>query len=71
MQWLLRRCVRCGRYTLRRDKCPSCGGEVRVPHPPRFSPEDRYFKYRYMMKKLAGLIPGGGEGQEESTREHS
>ena len=57
MKWLLRKCTRCGRYTLRRDACPVCGGPVRVPHPPRFSPEDRYLKYRYMMKKLAGEIP--------------
>ena len=71
MQWLLRRCVRCGRYTLRRDKCPSCGGEVRVPHPPRFSPEDRYLKYRYIMKKLAGLIPSDEGKLEEATKERS
>lgn len=57
MKWLLRRCIRCGRYTLSRDKCPVCGGPVRVPHPPRFSPEDRYLKYRYLMKKESGRIP--------------
>ncbi len=28
-----------------------------VPHPPRFSPDDRFLKYRYLMKKLAGEIP--------------
>ncbi|GAB6148298.1 RNA-protein complex protein Nop10 [Stetteria hydrogenophila] len=57
MKWLLRKCTRCGAYTLRRDACPRCGGPVKVPHPPRFSPEDKYLKYRYMMKKLAGEIP--------------
>ena len=56
MKWLLRRCKKCGRYTLRRDKCPVCGGELYVPHPPRFSPEDRYVAYRYKAKKNAGLI---------------
>lgn len=56
LRWLLRRCPRCGRYTLRKDKCPVCGETVYVPHPPRFSPEDKYVKYRYMMKKLAGLL---------------
>ncbi len=56
MKWLLRRCRRCGRYTLRRDKCPVCGGELYVPHPPRFSPEDRYVAYRYQAKKKAGVI---------------
>ncbi len=57
MRWLMRKCVVCGRYTLARDRCPVCGGEVRVPHPPRFSPEDKYLRYRYLMKKLAGLLP--------------
>ena len=70
MRWLMRKCVVCGRYTLRRDRCPVCGGEVRVPHPPRFSPEDKYLKYRYLMKKLAGILPveegeGGESGREE------
>lgn len=59
MQWLLRVCTSCGRYTLRRDKCPECGSPLRVPHPPRFSPEDRYVKYRYLIKKARGEIPAG------------
>ena len=65
MRWLMRKCVVCGRYTLRRDRCPVCGGEVRVPHPPRFSPEDKYLKYRYLMKKLAGVLPVEEEKQKE------
>jgi len=50
MQWLLRKCSRCGRYTLRRDKCPECGGELYVPHPSRFSPDDKYVALRLKMK---------------------
>ncbi len=68
MKWLMRRCVKCGRYTLRRDRCPVCGGELVVPHPPRFSPEDRYLVYRYRMKLLAGMI--GGK-REETSQEGS
>lgn len=56
MNWLLRKCTVCGRYTLRRDKCPVCGGAVRVPHPPRFSPDDRFIRYRYVMRKSAGEL---------------
>jgi len=52
----MRRCRVCGRYTLRRDRCPVCGGELVVPHPPRFSPEDKYVVYRYKMKLIAGAI---------------
>ena len=32
-----------------------------MPHPPRFSPEDKYVAYRYKMKMLAGLIPRSEE----------
>lgn len=57
MKWLLRKCIKCGRYTLRKDACPYCGGELVVPHPPRFSPVDKYVEYRYKLKKEKGLIP--------------
>ncbi len=56
MKALLRKCVKCGRYTLNQDKCPFCGSEVRNPHPPKFSPEDRYGKYRRMWRKLLGEV---------------
>ena len=51
MGWLLRKCEKCGTYTLKKDKGPKCGGIVRVPHPPKFSPEDKYLKYRVVLKK--------------------
>jgi len=57
MKGILRKCVKCGRYTLKQDKCPCCGSKVVVPHPPKFSPEDKYRKYRYLAKKIAGIIP--------------
>ena len=50
MKWLLRKCIKCGRYTLSQDKCPYCGGELVVPHPPRFSPEDKYVALRIRMR---------------------
>jgi H/ACA ribonucleoprotein complex subunit 3 len=51
MVWLLRKCQKCERYTLNKDGCPYCGGTVRIPHPPKFSPDDKYLKYRMAMKK--------------------
>ncbi|MCC5998728.1 MAG: RNA-protein complex protein Nop10, partial [Thermofilum sp.] len=39
---VLRYCLRCQLYTLQQDKCPRCRGPVRVPHPAKYSPEDRY-----------------------------
>jgi H/ACA ribonucleoprotein complex subunit 3 len=49
--WQLRRCVNCSRYTLKKDTCPYCGGPVRIPHPAKFSPDDKYLKYRMAMKR--------------------
>jgi len=51
MVWLLRQCVRCGKYTLRTGGCPHCGGDVHIPHPAKFSPVDKYLRYRMVMKK--------------------
>ena len=51
MVWLLRKCVKCGRYTLKKDKCPYCGGNVKIPHPAKFSPDDKYAKYKRMLKE--------------------
>ncbi|BDR93491.1 RNA-protein complex protein Nop10 [Vulcanisaeta souniana] len=56
MDSILRRCRNCGRYTMRKDKCPYCGGELEVPHPPKYSPEDRYGRQRLLMKVMSGRI---------------
>ena len=55
---LLRRCPACGRYTLRRG-CPECGGDTRSAHPARYSPDDKYARYRLAERYAAG---GGGSG---------
>lgn len=54
-RWLLRRCTKCWAYTFG-DRCPYCGGETRTPHPPRFSPEDKFGRYRRMYKKKLGRL---------------
>jgi len=51
--WLLRHCKKCDRYTLRHDRCPVCGGAVRIPHPAKFSMDDRYRRYRLQMRRMA------------------
>jgi H/ACA ribonucleoprotein complex subunit 3 len=51
MVWFLRKCEKCGKYTLKRDACRYCGGKVRVPHPPKFSPDDKYLMYRMALKR--------------------
>ncbi len=50
MGWLLRKCEKCGNYTLNQTSCPVCGGAVHVPHPAKYSPEDKYAKYRRAMR---------------------
>jgi H/ACA ribonucleoprotein complex subunit 3 len=50
MVWLLRICEKCEKYTLNQKKCPHCEGNVHIPHPAKFSPEDKYAKYRSALK---------------------
>ncbi len=50
MVWLLRKCRACGKYTLNQEECPYCGGEAKVPHPAKFSPHDKYARFRRTMK---------------------
>ena len=53
MVWLLRRCVKCDRYTLDQERCPTCGGPVKIPHPAKFSMDDRYRQSRLKMRRMA------------------
>lgn len=46
----IRWCATCRIYTMK-EECPVCGGRTRVRRPPRYSPEDRYGKYRRMLMK--------------------
>ncbi|MCX8208197.1 MAG: RNA-protein complex protein Nop10 [Sulfolobales archaeon] len=46
----MRKCSNCGRYTLK-EHCPVCGSKTSVASPPRFSPVDRYVKYRVVAKE--------------------
>jgi H/ACA ribonucleoprotein complex subunit 3 len=49
MKLKMKKCKSCGEYTLT-ETCP-CGGEVGVIYPPKYSPEDKYGKYRRILKK--------------------
>ena len=50
MRWLIRKCPKCLSYTLE-DKCPKCGTATKVAHPHRFSPIDKYVRYRILMRE--------------------
>ena len=46
MSRLLRKCESCGSYTLDL-KCHKCGSSDTInPHPPKFSLDDKYLRYR-------------------------
>lgn len=52
MNMKMHKCQSCGIYTLE-DKCPKCGGKLNVIYPPKFSIDDKYGKYRRILKKEA------------------
>ncbi|HDH43877.1 MAG TPA: RNA-protein complex protein Nop10 [Thermococcus sp.] len=56
---LLRYCVKCKTYTLE-EKCKVCGRDTITKGPARFSPQDRYGRYRLALKKLKRLEENGG-----------
>ena len=49
MKTKIMKCFECDRYTLK-NECDVCGTSTTMTCPPRFSPEDRYGKYRRMLK---------------------
>ena len=50
MKSLIYHCRTCDQYTLN-SNCKKCGEPTIHPAPPRFSPEDKYGKYRRQLKK--------------------
>ena len=51
MVWIIRKCSSCYRYTIKTDTCPYCEGKVQIPHPAKFSPDDKYAKLKGMMRR--------------------
>ncbi|MFQ5573083.1 MAG: RNA-protein complex protein Nop10 [Nitrosopumilaceae archaeon] len=45
MRFQLRRCEKCKKYTLK-STCPTCKQETVSAHPAKFSPDDKYIRYR-------------------------
>lgn len=43
------RCTKCGKYTMK-EKC-GCGGKAVSQKPAKYSPEDKFGKYRRLAKK--------------------
>ncbi|MEM0140742.1 MAG: RNA-protein complex protein Nop10 [Thermoplasmatales archaeon] len=45
MKTLIQKCPKCGAYTMQ-STCPVCGSKTVSSLPPRFSPQDKFGKYR-------------------------
>ena len=45
MHFQLRKCANCNRFTLK-DECPNCKTKTVTAHPAKFSPDDKYARYR-------------------------
>ncbi|MFB3096297.1 MAG: RNA-protein complex protein Nop10 [Nitrosopumilaceae archaeon] len=45
MRFQIRKCIVCKRFTLK-DNCPNCGKKTEMVHPAKFSPDDKYVRYR-------------------------
>jgi H/ACA ribonucleoprotein complex subunit 3 len=45
MKHLIRKCPACSIYTLKQE-CPRCSSVTVDPHPPKYSPDDKYVRYR-------------------------
>jgi len=50
MQTLVFQCKSCDIFTISKE-CPNCSSNTSNPLPPRFSPQDKYGKYRRMLKE--------------------
>ena len=49
MKFQLRRCSNCNQYTLK-TSCPKCNNQTISAHPAKFSPDDKYMRYRLASK---------------------
>ncbi len=47
---MMRKCPGCGTYTLK-AACPKDGTPTVSPHPAKYSPGDKYGKYRRMLQE--------------------
>ncbi|HKZ60908.1 MAG TPA: RNA-protein complex protein Nop10 [Nitrososphaera sp.] len=45
MKHLIRKCHACNLYTLQ-HVCPKCHSQTADPHPSKYSPDDKYVRYR-------------------------
>jgi len=50
MRFQLRKCKKCNKYSLK-ESCSACNEKTVSVHPAKFSPDDKYMRYRILNKK--------------------
>ncbi|MEM0155549.1 MAG: RNA-protein complex protein Nop10 [Thermoplasmataceae archaeon] len=50
MHSLIRKCTENGHYTMK-ETCPICGSHTEFAIPPKYSPSDRFQKYRLKLRE--------------------
>ncbi|MEM2215867.1 MAG: nucleolar RNA-binding Nop10p family protein [Nitrososphaerota archaeon] len=71
LKTLINKCIQCGQYTMRRDSCPYCGGEVKSAHPPNISLESRYLDLILKIRrKRFNNEEASIWGEKDDSREH-
>ena len=50
MHFQLRKCDKCKKYSLK-ESCSICKEQTVSVHPAKFSPDDKYMRYRILDKK--------------------
>ena len=50
MRFQLRKCAECGAYTIK-EICKQCDQATKSVHPAKFSPDDKYLRYRIADKE--------------------
>ncbi|MHA2232272.1 MAG: nucleolar RNA-binding Nop10p family protein [Candidatus Hodarchaeales archaeon] len=46
----LRKCSSCGQYSLK-TLCGICGNQTKISHPPRYSIQDKYARFRRALQR--------------------
>jgi len=49
MHFQLRKCIKCKKYSLK-ESCKECKEKTISVHPAKFSPDDKYLRYRILNK---------------------
>ena len=45
MKFQLRKCIKCNKFSLK-EKCQKCNVDTKSAHPAKFSPDDKYLRYK-------------------------